>query len=107
MECPDGQKLFKNLIQIIQNDYDYGKDVQLSLRNIADIGNNPYLCSGLLNSSDMVETFEPTKIIKPDLGSVPETGNIGYVKFENPHEYVGLCKPQWGEVDLRTGEVVR
>lgn len=37
---------------------------------------------------------------------VLRTGRIGYVKFENPYEYIGLCEPQWGDVDLRTGEVI-
>lgn len=55
----------------------------------------------------MAETFEPTTIISPGDYPIPKEGRIGYVKFENPYEYIGLCTPQWGDVDLRTGEVVR
>lgn len=70
--------------------------------------NYSYLRSGLLNESDMKQEFKPTRVINPGRPlTVPETGHVGYVKIENPYEYIGLCNPQWGDVDLRTGEIVR
>lgn len=55
----------------------------------------------------MTETFEPTTIINPGNYPIPKEGYIGYVKFENPYEYIGLCNPKWGDVDLREVKIVR
>ena len=65
-----------------------------------------YKRSEIMEQIREFETFEPSQIITPDDYPLPKEGHIGYVKFENPYEYIGLCEPQWGDVDLRTGEVI-
>ena len=54
----------------------------------------------------MTETFEPTTIISPGDYPMPKEGHIGYVKFENPYEYIGLCKPRFFDVDEHAFETV-
>lgn len=55
----------------------------------------------------MEQTFEPTKLIIPDAMPIPKVGNIGYVKFENPYEYIGETNPQWIDVDEHEFETIR
>ncbi len=45
------------------------------------------------------ETFEPSQIITPDDYPLPKEGTVGYVKFENPNDYVGETEPRWFDVD--------
>lgn len=80
--------------------YDYGKDVQLSLRNIADIGNNPYLCSGLLNENDM------ERVINNDNLTIPTEGTVGYVHVEEINYDGPEIKPQLFDVDTYTFELI-
>lgn len=37
---------------------------------------------------------------------IPKEGHIGYVKFENPYEYVGQTKPECIDVDSYEVELV-
>ena len=46
------------------------------------------------------ETFEPSQIITPDDYPLPKEGHIGYVKFENPNDYVGETEPRWFDDEL-------
>ena len=46
-----------------------------------------------------VETFRPKCVITPDDYPLPKEGHIGYVKFENPNDYVGETEPRWFDVD--------
>lgn len=56
--------------------------------------------------SDMEQNFEPTTIISPGNYPTPKEGHIGYVKFENPYEYIGETKPRFFDVDEHGFEVV-
>ena len=38
------------------------------------------------------------QIIDNENLTIPKTGRIGYVKFENPYEYIGLCEPRFFDV---------
>ena len=54
----------------------------------------------------MEQVFEPTRVITPAAMPIPTEGHIGYVKFENPYEYIGLCNPRFFEVDDNAFETV-
>lgn len=54
----------------------------------------------------MEQNFEPTTIISPGNYTTPKEGHIGYVKFENPYEYIGETKPRFFDVDEHGFEVV-
>lgn len=45
-----------------------------------------------------MEHFETTAI-NPETMPIPKEGHIGYVKFENPNDYVRESEPRWIDVD--------
>ena len=45
------------------------------------------------------EGFQPKCVIDPVLMPIPKEGTVGYVKFENPNDYVGETEPRWFDVD--------
>jgi hypothetical protein len=44
-----------------------------------------------------MEHFKATAI-NPGM-PIPKDGTVGYVKFENPNDYVGETEPRWIDVD--------